>query len=123
MTTRKEDAQQNIDKSHLFHEIPWNSNETRDGYEQSTVSISVTNPAVTLPRQDLDFFPNFLTEEESKDIIREVYASNNHRFTWEGFESRRRVLLFSLVTDHNGVVQNATLPTTLQILVDRARKK
>jgi len=116
------DAQQNIDKSNLFHEIPWNSTETRDGDGQSNVSISVTNPVVTLSRQDLDLFPNFVTEEESKDILREVYASNNHRFTWEGFESRRRVLLFSLATDHNGIVQNDTLPKTLKLLVDRARK-
>jgi hypothetical protein len=111
-------------------------------------SVYVTNPFVTLPSQDLELFPNFVTKKESKDILDEVYSTYSHKFIWEGFESRKRVLRFSLTddvdydddydddddaddddddhddddADADKNTEKIILPETLQLVVDRIRK-
>jgi hypothetical protein len=104
----------------LFCEIPLQKNKNGD-----TLCLSVNNPAVTLPRQDLEIFPEFLTESESQDILQEVYTRNSD-FLWEGFDLRRRVLRLSLINgeddNNNDANLNDDVPPTIKSLVNRIRE-
>jgi hypothetical protein len=122
MTAHK--AQQDEDVINSFCAIPH-----YDGDGDGPSKIYVTNPFVTLPPQDLELFPNFVTKKESKDILDEIYSTYNHKFIWEGFESRKRVLRFSLTDDDDDDdddddenAEESILPETLQLVVDRIRK-
>lgn len=88
-----------IDGSNLFYEIPLCNEEGNDNDNLKSNCVSVSNPEVTLNRCGLEFFPDFVTEKESIDLLNDLYATNNHKFVWEGFESKKRVLRFSLMTN------------------------
>lgn len=110
-----------IDGSNLFYEIPLCNEEGNDNDNLKSNCVSVSNPEVTLNRCGLEFFPDFVTEKESIDLLNDLYATNNHKFVWEGFESKKRVLRFSLMTNDAQDGENKILPKTLEILLDRTR--
>lgn len=101
-----------------FVEIQWKT--TKDS-EMSPSSLSVNNPSVNLPLQDLDVIPDFVSPQETLQLLDEVYSSSKDEFVWEGFERRRRVRRFFLnsppASDDNDF--DTPFPPTLQILVDR----
>ena len=105
----------------VFFEIPWRSNKNND----DGFCISVNNPAVALPREDLEIFPEYVTDREAQAILQDVYANRGHDFGWEGFDYRRRVLRLSLMTeekDENNDPILDNIPLTIKSLVKRIRE-
>ena len=97
----------------LFREIPWVNKGNGE-----TFPIAINNPSVDLPRQDLEIFPEFLTEGESEDILQDVYATRGNDFSWEGFDFRRKVLRLPLLDDENDT-NSENIPSTIVSLVAR----
>ena len=100
-----------------FCNIPWTNQRNGVAFQ-----IAVNNSDVVLPHQDLEIFPEFLTERESQEILQDVYATRGKDFSWEGFDFRRKVLRFSLsddnYSDENDINSN-NVPSTIISLVTR----
>lgn len=100
----------------LFCEIPW-TNKT---------NITVNNPSVALPRQDLEIVPDFLSASQSQEILQDLYAKRADDFVWEGFDFRRRVLRLSLQNcddDSDNDADSNNIPPSIQSLVNLVREK
>lgn len=112
---------QGITTDGSFYEIQWPNNINGD-----KVCISVNNPTVALPRQDLQIIPDYLTDQESQNILQDVYARNSDDFLWEGFDLRRRVLRFSLTQDNddeNNDANSNNIPPTIKALMKRISER
>jgi hypothetical protein len=91
-----------------FIAIPW-----KKGTDESSSSISLSfSNKVALKENDLAVFPEFVSQQETADILREVNADQDG-FVWEGFDQRRKVRRWS---------DQESLPPTLKLLTERLRK-
>jgi hypothetical protein len=98
------------------HKTRW---QTADS-ETSSFSIPGNDPVVHLSLQDLDIKPDFVTLQETRQLLEEVYPDSKDEFVWEEFEQRRRVRRWWLTHRPQRTKDLDGLPPTLQVLVDRA---
>lgn len=107
-------------------------------------NVVFSNLSVSISKQDFDVYPNFVSNDETLHLLRDVGLMNAVKtgdisvigkdFVWEGFEQRRRVRRFHLtprvVNNHNdnnntdnNTDDNSALPPSLLDLWRRIQEQ
>ena len=104
------DAEQKDQTANQVKQLRWTSVPLINN-DETDCSVQVSNGSVALPL-GFNVVHNFVTLEESKDILEQV---DKETFRWEGFEQRKRVLRFKM--------SDEGMPSKLSVLADRIKEK